>query len=877
MKNVFRIFRRDIKRLVTVPAAWIIIIGLCVTPALYAWFNIVGFWDPYGNTKSIQVSVASSDTGASTELTGDINLGDQIIETLKTNDQIGWRFVSQQQAMEEVRSGSSYAAIVIPEDFSENLASIMSGDFKRPMLQYYVNEKLNAVAPKITDVGANTIDAQVNSTFVSTVSKVVASTIKTKLGEAGDGLQNAQNELSTTLQASQLKVSSTQESLGNMAKDVDASRSKISSAKASIGSAQELLNNASGTLSKSSQLLQEIAQKSTVFSSSAFSVLDKGSTLLSSASASTATSVGSFSNKALGVQGTIGGTLTSAQSIADSNEQIIKNITDIVNQSGLDESTKQSILTVQKELTEQNQQNKTLIAQLTSVNNDMGSSVTSLNSTVSSINTATQSATANGQALRTTLSQQTIPGLTSGLSSLATTGGQLAGDLTAQGSLITQSQKMLDQLDTVLKNTSTALSTAAGSLGDLNKDLGTVTTDVTALTTSAAWSKILDLTKIDSAKISTFMSAPTQLEQKTVFPVATYGSAMAPLFTNLSLWIGAFVLVVILKLEVDKEGIEGITTTQAYMGRWLLMAVFSIMQALIVCIGDLIIGVQTVSAVGFVLTGVIVALAYTSIIYALSKSLAHVGKGICVLLVMVQIPGASGLYPIEMMPDFFRALYPLLPFTYGIDAMRETIGGFYDGHYAQELGKLGIFVALAFIIGLAARKYLMNLNRMFADELDQTEVFVGEKAEVGEHSYRLSQIIHALVDKDEYKHDMLERATAFAGNYEKMRRGALIAGFVVPTILAVFSSFSSDKKALVLGLWVLWVLVIIGFLLTIEYIRSSIASQVSLGNMPESDIRHLVEEQYEKHRHNKWRAGKQSKGLDRQTQQAQQSQKEEAR
>lgn len=282
MKNVFRIFRRDIKRLVTVPAAWIIIIGLCVTPALYAWFNIVGFWDPYGNTKSIQVSVASSDTGASTELTGDINLGDQIIETLKTNDQIGWRFVSQQQAMEEVRSGSSYAAIVIPEDFSENLASIMSGDFKRPMLQYYVNEKLNAVAPKITDVGANTIDAQVNSTFVSTVSKVVASTIKTKLGEAGDGLQNAQNELSTTLQASQLKVSSTQKSLGNMAKDVDASRSKISSAKASIGSAQELLNNASGTLSKSSQLLQEIAQKSTVFSSSAFSVLDTSARLLPS-------------------------------------------------------------------------------------------------------------------------------------------------------------------------------------------------------------------------------------------------------------------------------------------------------------------------------------------------------------------------------------------------------------------------------------------------------------------------------------------------------------------------------------------------------------------------------------------------------------------
>ncbi len=103
---------------------------------------------------------------------------------------------------------------------------------------------------------------------------------------------------------------------------------------------------------------------------------------------------------------------------------------------------------------------------------------------------------------------------------------------------------------------------------------------------------------------------------------------------------------------------------------------------------------QTVSAAAFVGTGVLIALAYVSIIYALCVAFGHVGRGLCILLVIMQIPGASGLYPIELMPGFFRAIYPLLPFSYGIDAMRETIGGFYDGHYWRFLGALAVFVAL---------------------------------------------------------------------------------------------------------------------------------------------------------------------------------------
>lgn len=829
----------------SVPAAWVIIIGLSVVPSLYAWFNIVGFWNPYGNTQTIEVSVANEDTGARNDLMGTLALGDQIIATLKSNDQMGWKFTTKDAALHDVKAGDSYAAIVIPADFSTNVASIVSGDFTQPELDYYVNEKLSAIAPKVTDVGATTIDTQVNSTFVQTVSKVVASTLKTKLADMGGKLETAHGSIGASLQTARTKVSTAEDSLKDMAADIDASRAKVASASTTLTKTTALLKDAGAAATTGSDLLEKIAHGGSTFATSASATLGQATSLLSSTSSSVSSTVNGFSGKVLGVQGNLGGALTTASSIAESNGETVKNLTTLVNNSNLlDATTKQNLLDALSKLTEQNQANAALISDLTATNDDLGDTATTLNSTVTDLNSALQKTTSTTDSLRAQLTQKNMPTLTSGLSSLATTTGQLGSGLTSQTALVHQASTALTQLDTVLKNTATALTTAAGSLGDVSTDLGTVATDVSALGTSALWTNLLGLSGIDADKISDFMASPTELEQKTVFPVSTYGSAMAPLFTNLSLWIGAFAMVVILKLEVDKEGIANLTSKQAYMGRWLLFAGFSVVQALIVTIGDLILGVQTVNPAAFILTGVLVSLAYLSIIFALSKSLAHVGKGICVLLVMLQIPGASGLYPIEMMPDFFRALYPLMPFTYGIDAMRETIGGFYDGHYAVALGKLSIFVALSFILGLTAHRYLANVNLLFADELDQTEIFVGEKAEAPARSYRLSQIIRALVDKDEYEQGILARARSFARSYPHMKQCALIVGFVVPVILAVISSLSSGNKALVLGLWVVWILLILGFLITIEYVRESLASQVSLGSMPESDIRQILKSKY---------------------------------
>ena len=149
MKTVFRIFLRDLKRLSRNRAAALVMVGVCLLPSLYAWFNIAANMDPYGNTAGIKVAIANCDRGASSDIIS-LNAGDTIVQSLKKNDQLGWVFVDEKKAKEGVRSGKYYAAIVIPDDFSNSLLSVLSGEIKDPKLDYYINEKKNAIAAKIT-------------------------------------------------------------------------------------------------------------------------------------------------------------------------------------------------------------------------------------------------------------------------------------------------------------------------------------------------------------------------------------------------------------------------------------------------------------------------------------------------------------------------------------------------------------------------------------------------------------------------------------------------------------------------------------------------------------------------------------------------------
>ena len=172
MKNIFNIYKSDLKDIISNKVVLVIVLGLAFLPSLYAWFNIKASWDPYGNTKNLSVAVVNNDKPVTLN-DKEINIGDEVIDKLKSNKNLGWDFVDEKTAMEGVNKGTYYASIEIPENFSKNITSLVSKDIKKGEIIYTVNEKLNAIAPKITDKGASTIQTELNQTVVKTVSEVI--------------------------------------------------------------------------------------------------------------------------------------------------------------------------------------------------------------------------------------------------------------------------------------------------------------------------------------------------------------------------------------------------------------------------------------------------------------------------------------------------------------------------------------------------------------------------------------------------------------------------------------------------------------------------------------------------------------------------------
>jgi len=343
----------------------------------------------------------------------------------------------------------------------------------------------------------------------------------------------------------------------------------------------------------------------------------------------------------------------------------------------------------------------------------------------------------------------------------------------------------------------------------------------------------------DAEKVAEFISAPTRLDTVQLYPVDTYGAAMAPLFMNLTFWIGAFMLMVVLRQEVDSSGIRKLTLTQRYLGRFLLYALLVILQAVVCCAGLPVIGMHVVNLPALFFASIVAALSYLSIIYALSVTLQHLGKGICIVLVFVQIPAATGLYPIEMTSPFFQAIYPLFPFTYGINAMREAICGFYGLHYLRDICILLGFLVVSMAVGILVRPWLSNVNRLVAREIKQSGIFNGESVEVPMRRFRFSQVLRALADRDEYRKALIRRYTRFQRIYPRLIRGAVIVGIAVPIIVLVLFSLGMTGKVVLLTLFLGWTAFVFVFLIVVESLRSSFERQLRLDKMSDEQLREL--------------------------------------
>lgn len=725
MKNIWKIFQRDMMRIRKNVIALVVIVGISVVPCLYAWFNIAASWDPYSNTGNLKVAVASVDEGYEGSLIPlEINIGDQVLSALRENTQMEWVFTTKDKATAGVKSGKYYAAIVIPKDFSNKMMSVFSENVEKPEITYYSNAKENAIAPKVTDKGASAVQRQVNQVFIETISDTTLTV-----------LQAVSNM--TEASGAETIVSNLNTNLNRISGDLSASAGLLQSFSDMTVSAQNLLNSTTEFMQSAqtqSQESKQTFQKSKDSFSDIDSALDAATDNVETALNATQSVYDEMNQtitKAFEAQSqdteTVASTLDTlaakvqkiidsyqsvrdaVASISDSHSELASAVDAVV--SRMDTSIK-----AQQELHDKLQNTAQSLRDTTT---DIATAKKELQDLFVTNGTQIADATNEYQSSMETSLNKLTDALDSSKTKISSLLSQLEKSTDGIYSLTDAADSDLTQIQSVLADSGKLLNDAADKISD-------TTAKLDEMEQSGDFSELESIISGDRSSISSFLAAPVSLKTHKVYEIANYGSSMAPFYSVLSIWIGGIVLVAMLKVNVsDKctEGLENVKLYQVYFGRFITFLIVGLFQSTLIALGDLLyLGIQCEHPFLFLLACWFSSIVFVNIIYTLTVSLGDIGKAVSVILLVVQVAGTGGTFPIEVAPKFFQAVYPLLPFTHSMAALREMVGGMYGMNYWIDLGKLAIFLVISLIVGLVLRKPIIKLNDAFTEKLEETKL-----------------------------------------------------------------------------------------------------------------------------------------------------------
>ena len=556
MRNIGSIFLRDLRKLSRSTAALVVLIGLLVTPAMYAWYNIGGSWDPYENTSRLRVAAASEDAGYQGELiNAQINLGDELLTALHENEDLDWVFTDGEDAREGVKSGAYYAAVIVPEDFSRDMMSLFSDEAEHPELLYYSNAKRNAIAPRITDTGAETVRRELGESFVETLSVTALDAVKTA-AEAAEDIGG--EELTETLA----------ERLEAMASDLETAEGTLAAFENLAGASETMLASTAG-------FLEDTRSRA----DGDFDLLDGLD--------------GSLRELGGAMDGTADSLSAALKAGGENGRQMARIVRDAAAAAGSSESAAE----IKETLAELGGQLQTVIdgysgaaeqleaaaGQLSAQGIDVGleSVVSDLNATVILMQTL-QDALLQGEASLGQLTADAAEAqakldalLAQGEESMAAVQieyeQQVKGRLEELAASVSeadaQADRLLQSMDagvdgirtltdgtasdlTSLQNTLSVsrslLSRASGTLSDLAGRLREEKE-------SGRYAVLEALLEEDAGLTGAFLASPVRLSRESVYPVENYGSAMAPFYTTLSLWVGAVVLAAMLSVSVTSS------------------------------------------------------------------------------------------------------------------------------------------------------------------------------------------------------------------------------------------------------------------------------------------------------------------------------------
>ena len=716
MKNIIEIFKNDIREIFRKVRTWIVIIGLILLPSMYAWPNILSAWDPYGHTNNIKVAVVTEDSGA--EVSGQkVNLGENLVEGLKNNKNLDWQFVKNKQEAEDgVKIGDYYASIVIPKNFSEDLTSVSRGFPKKATIEYTVNEKINAISPKITNSGASAIANNISKSFVEIANGVIFE----KLHEAG--IKFEQNLPS---------IEKMKEEIFKLNDNFSNYENVVSELIGKTEQGQKILNTIQ-------QTLPDIDR----FATNSIMLADKADITINNIQSFNEKLLPLISNHLKVVEDVSGEANSLAQKIQSKPDnveetkeklkllntrleageerlRVVKNIFEYLN-----ELSGENIL--------QNQLNKinTLENDLTKVkevNNKIYTNIDNYDEIADDIKKDFVDRTKRINEISTNIDNRLNDDIAPLVAKVLTKADININEISK---LIIGAQNELPEVEAKILSTEVKIQRAHAKLITIQKELPEAKEKIKKLTEEVKKAEagtntnmLFNLLKVDYKQQAEFFANPVQLSENKLYHIKNYGSAMTPFYTVLSIWVGALLMSSLLTTKVEDE--EGkYKPCEKYFGRWILFLVISLFQTLVITLGDMyILGTQAVSPYRFVFYGLLISALFSSIIYTIVHLLGNVGKAICIILLVLQLGSSGGTFPIQMTSSFFQALYPKVPFTYSIGLLREAVGGVYIPAAQRDMKILLIGIVITLISGTIL-VHLKSRSKKLSAEREKSKLFL---------------------------------------------------------------------------------------------------------------------------------------------------------
>lgn len=686
MRNIWTVFKTDIRTLSKCFFACVVVVAIALLPSLYAWLNIYSNWDPYGNTGGISIAVASLDEGYTDEDGTYENKGDDVVADLREATSINWVIVdTEEEAKGGVESGDYYAAVVIDKQFSRNMFRMLTDWTGKPAITYYENAKKNAVATKITDTAVETLKRSISENYLEVVI---------------DGIMEQSNLLAADLTADDPEAAvkgvlyQAQDLLHACGRMMDAFEAAGGSgvSESSAAALEAAVANINKNLPDGAQL-QQTAAEIQLQLNTALARVERALDRLNSA-IENAPDQKETQQKLLDAADTMDKTADALETWAAGLEA-----------SGA-EAGKTQAEAARQTAAECRKTAKQLRALAESP--DSADLLADCDALVKSIRTMVDKIPVTSKALQ---------------KELDTVAGQVADTMEGMAALAGDAKAM-----------KTALAETADAVGDtmallrpatekLLTSLESTIDDLEGLTTDEYMDTLVDILGGDPAVYGQYFPEMVQTSVNAVYPIANYGSAMTPFYTVLAIWVGGVILSSLIKIHARTEGLIDPKPAELYFGRYLFFFVLSQIQAAVIVTGDLyILKVQCLHPGMLYLTGALTAFTFSLLIYSLALSFGDVGKAIVVVIMVMQIAGSSGTFPIELLPAIYQKIYRFFPFPYAIDAMRECICGMYGNYYWQQIGFLLLFAAAALLIGLLVRRPFMGLNRFMEEKLEETEL-----------------------------------------------------------------------------------------------------------------------------------------------------------